>query len=64
MKLATLARPKEAGDLLLGVAKQKADIAGLAKRHSTKLEAHVGGPRTTDEWLSKRMAEDNEDDDE
>lgn len=53
--------PKAAGDLLLAVAKQKSDNAGLAKRTATKLEATVNGPRTTDAWLAAKQAESDDD---
>lgn len=51
----------KAADIFLAIAKQKADNAGLAKRHAQKVEAHVSGPNTTDAWLAKKAAEDNDD---
>lgn len=54
---------KPAADVLLSVAKQKADNAGLAKRTASKAEVVVGGPRTTDKWVEQKQAEDGDDDD-
>lgn len=60
-QLAATADPDKGGHLLLGIAKQKADNAGLAKRHATKIDAHIGGPKTTEAWLAQKAAEDNDD---
>ncbi len=51
----------KAGDLILAVAKTKMTLHGLDKRHAQKVEAHVSGPNTTDAWLAKKAAEDNDD---
>jgi len=42
---------KPAADTLLAIARQKADNAGLAKRHAAKVEAHVSKAEGIDEWL-------------
>lgn len=52
----------KAGDLLLAVAKQVADNAGLTKRH-VKVEATPPGPKTIDEWLRQKASEEGEGDD-
>lgn len=35
--------------------------AGLDKRHATKIDAHLTGPRNTDDWLANKLAEGNDD---
>lgn len=63
-KLAVQAEKPEAGAAaLVAIARLKSTNAGLDKRHASKVEAHIGGPRTTDEWLAKKAAEDTSDDD-
>lgn len=41
----------KAGDLLLAVAKQKADVAGLSARHTRKVEAKVTPSSDVDSWF-------------
>lgn len=63
--LAIKAEKPEAGAVaLLGIAKLRSTNAGLDKRHASKIEAHVGGPKTTSEWMAAKAAEDEDDDDE
>lgn len=42
---------KPAADTLLTIARQKADNAGLAKRHAAKVEARVSKSEGIEEWL-------------
>lgn len=42
----------KAGDLLLRVAGQKAENAGLTKRHTAKVEATVTPGQTPDDWMA------------
>lgn len=42
----------KAADIYLAIAKQKADNAGLAKRHATKVEAQHSGIPSVEEWVS------------
>lgn len=41
----------KAADIFLAIAKQKADNAGLAKRHATKIDANVNVP-SVDDWMA------------
>lgn len=43
---------KPAADTLLAIARQKADNAGLAKRHAAKVEARVSKSEGIEEWLN------------
>ena len=42
---------KPAADTLLAIARQKADNAGLAKRHAAKVEAKVSPTGSVDDWV-------------
>lgn len=44
---------KPAADTLLAIARQKADNAGLAKRHAAKVEASVKAVASVEEWVDE-----------
>lgn len=44
---------KPAADTLLAIARQKADNAGLARRHASKVEASVKAVASVEEWVDE-----------
>ena len=44
---------KQAADILLAVAKQKADNAGLAKRYADRVDARVATAASVDDWVNE-----------